>query len=123
MALHNVLGQKGEQKALNLLIRKGYTICHTNWRIGHLELDIIARKKDVLCFIEVKSRKNLRYGEPYIALTRKKQQNILLAAQAYIDKYNIDYAIRFDLISIVAHDNTGHCKIDHFKDVFTPFQF
>ena len=54
MASHNILGQIGEEEACRYLIRKGYTLLDRNWRIGHLELDIIAEWYGEIIFVEVK---------------------------------------------------------------------
>ncbi|WP_287826853.1 YraN family protein [Bacteroides sp.] len=121
MAKHNDLGKNGENTALSYLQEQGYSIIETNWRYKHLEIDIIAKLKDILCFIEVKTRKNNYFGEPCLALTKAKQKNILNAANQYIQEHNIDNPIRFDLISIIA--NSKKVEVEHFEDVFTSFLF
>lgn len=121
MAQHNDLGKKGEKQAICYLKNQGYTIFDTNWRFQHLELDIIALKENTLCFVEVKTRRNKLYGEPYQALTKIKQKNIICAANQYIQINNIDYDIRFDLITIIS--STAEAELIHYKNVFIPFSF
>ena len=58
MAEHNLLGDKGEMLAGRFLLDKGYAVLHYNWRSGHKEIDIIARQRDVLVFVEVKNLLN-----------------------------------------------------------------
>ena len=70
MAAHNQFGIKGEEIAADYLRLKGYTILDTNWRSGHKEIDIIARFKDTIIFVEVKSRANDFYGKPQDAVDR-----------------------------------------------------
>ncbi len=121
MALHNELGKKGENFAIEFLKKDGYEIVDVNWRTAHLEIDIIARLDGILCFIEVKSRSSLKYGEPEAALTTQKQKNLLKAANQYIQEFEIDEDIRFDLITFVSKSNKSF--LEHYKEVFVPFQF
>ena len=121
MAKHNILGQKGEDLAKSYLILHGYKILAENWRYKHLEIDLIASIDNELCFVEVKTRKNRFFGEPEKALTIQKQKNILIAAQEYIDVYQIDAEIRFDLITVVS--DLPEAEIIHYPAVFQPFLF
>ena len=70
MAEHNVLGKEGEGEAVAYLQEKGYVIRHRNWLAGRLELDIVAEKDGELVVIEVKTRRNERYGRPEDAVDR-----------------------------------------------------
>ena len=56
MAQHNDFGAQGEDIAIDYLRRKGYVILDRNWRSGHREIDIVARKDDTVVFVEVKAR-------------------------------------------------------------------
>ena len=118
MAEHNELGKKGEEIALGHLQKLGYTILHTNWRAGRNELDIIARDKEFLVIVEVKSRQNSNFTEPEEAVTRDKQNALIRAANAYIYRYNLYLETRFDIISIV--HNYKETRINHIKDAFYP---
>lgn len=63
MAAHNDLGRKGEEKAVEYLVREGYVVLERNWRLKHRELDVICLKGDLLVVVEVKPvicRKNTR---------------------------------------------------------------
>lgn len=121
MAAHNEFGTIGEQKAILFLKQNGYTIINTNWRSQHLEIDIIAKKDETLCIVEVKSRTSNQFGETHAAFTKQKQINLLKAANDYIEMYKIDLEIRFDLICITKE--RGQLLIEHFKNVFVPFLF
>ena len=68
MAEHNVLGKAGEDAAVKYLEKHDYVIRHRNWRRGHLELDIVAAKDDMLVIVEVKTRSNTEVQEPYEAV-------------------------------------------------------
>jgi putative endonuclease len=118
MAEHNELGKKGEEIALEHLRKLGYIILDKNWRSGHNELDIIARDKEFLVIVEVKSRQNSNFAEPEEAVGRDKQLALIRAANAYIFKHNISLETRFDIISIV--HNPRETRINHIKDAFYP---
>jgi putative endonuclease len=118
MSEHNELGQNGEKIAIEYLRKKGYNILETNWRFGSDEIDIIAKDKDFLVIIEVKTRSTNVFGEPEIAVTKQKQKFLIRAAQNYIIKNNINDETRFDIIAIVI--NQGKVNIHHIEDAFYP---
>ena len=118
MAAHNDFGKQGEELAVQYLIGKGYEILERNWRNIHKEIDIIAKDGECLVIVEVKTRQTDEYGDPDIAVTRKKQRMLITAANAYISKYNMDVETRFDIISIIFKD--GEPVIEHIEDAFLP---
>ncbi len=81
---HIELGKLGEEIAVNLLLNKGYEIIERNYRFGKLELDIIAKHEDFLIIIEVKTRFTNEVGEPWEAVTKKKQAQIIKASNQFI---------------------------------------
>src|SRR5688572_9750954 len=114
MAKHNNTGKEGEKLAKKLLEEKGCTVLKTNWRYQRLEADIIAKKGDLLIVAEVKTRSTTFFGEPEEFVTRAKRQNLVRAANAYIEQYELDLEVRFDIISVViSEDKTA---IYHIED-------
>ena len=105
MAKHNDFGKLGEELAVNYLIGKGYEILERNWRNIHKEIDIIAKDGTDLVIVEVKTRQTDEYGNPDVAVTKKKQRMLIAAANAYITRNNLDIETRFDIISIVFKDD------------------
>ena len=101
MASHNLLGQIGEEEACRFLIRKGYTLLERNWRVGHLELDIIAECYGEIIFVEVKTRSNEDFAPAITAVDDEKIKNLRLAARHYLDLNRLDQPIRFDIITVV----------------------
>ena len=77
MALHNQLGKRGEQMAEQYLLKHGYQVLHRNWRHSHYEIDIIAIKKEVLHFVEVKLRSSKTFGLPEQFVKKEKIQIIV----------------------------------------------
>jgi putative endonuclease len=118
MSEHNELGKQGEEIATTYLLKQGYRILDVNWRAGRNEIDIIAKDKDFLVIIEVKSRRSDTFMEPEEAVTREKQQALIRAANAYIFRKNIMLDTRFDIISII--HNKNETRVNHFKDAFYP---
>ena len=118
MAQHNLLGNKGEMLASRFLLDKGYAVHHHNWRSGHKEIDIIAQERNVLVFVEVKSRASEAFGNAHDAVDEKKIKLLISAAQAYLQKYKIDLKFRFDIITVI-----GECepyRIEHIEEAFHP---
>ena len=118
MADHNDLGKFGEELAVQYLVDKGYEILERNWHNVHKEIDIIARDGKFLVIVEVKTRQTDEYGNPDIAVTKKKQRMLIAAANAYITRKGLDMETRFDIISIIFKD--GEPVIDHIVDAFLP---
>lgn len=95
------IGNLGEDKAAILLADSGYKIIERNYQTRGGEIDIIAFDKDILCFVEVKLRKNDHYGAPAEFITRQKVEKILKAAKYYISENDLnDIGWRLDAVVI-----------------------
>ena len=119
MASHNELGALGEQIALEFLIEKGYQILEKNWSSGHKEIDIIAKDGDTIVIIEVKTRKSTYLVEPEITVDIYKQRHLIWAANSFVNRYQYDNDVRFDIIAIVI-DKNNEKRIEHIEDAFYP---
>ncbi len=98
------LGRQGETTAASHLIKKGYRVISRNYRYRRNEIDIIARDRKTLCFIEVKTRSSKDKGHPLEAVTPAKQKEIIRAASAYLAALpDTGVDCRFDVIAIVVH--------------------
>jgi putative endonuclease len=118
MAEHNDLGQLGEELALNYLLKKGFSLKEKNYRFLKAEIDLIMHDGNDLVFIEVKTRQTVEIGEPYLAVTRSKQRQIIKAAHQYIVSRDLDVNARFDIVSIV--HNSYRTVIQHIDYAFYP---
>ena len=110
------IGNNGEKLAAEYLIQEGYEIVALNWRNGHKEIDIIARKETIFIFIEVKTRKTKRQGFPEESISASKINSVTEAARIFLeDKSYTD--VRFDVIAIFqpSKDKTDFL---HIKDAF-----
>ena len=96
------IGKKGETVAVHYLKKQGYRIIEQNYRSKAGEIDIIAREKQSLVFVEVKTRSSRSFGSPKWAITPKKQKAISMAALYYLKMtHQNDVDARFDVVSIL----------------------
>ena len=119
MAEHNELGKKGEKLAIEFLIENDYKILEKNYRYLKAEVDIIARKKDVLVVVEVKTRSSDYFGNPQDFITQKKIKLLISAIDYYIVQRDLDVEVRFDIIAIIHQKDKT--KIEHLENAFFHF--
>ena len=120
MALNNLLGAWGEQLAVDYLKKHGYKILSCNYITRFGEIDIIARFKKVLVFVEVKLRKSDRFGTAREYVGYQKQNRIRSSAQMWLSENSTELQPRFDVIEIYAPDGlkTSCPEIIHLEDAF-----
>jgi len=112
------IAKKGELAAENFLSESGYQILERNWYHRHKELDIVAVDGNELVIVEVKSRQAPALDNPAMSIDRKKQRNLVFAANAYARMNRIHSEIRFDVMWIVYHGNQP--EIEHIRNAFVP---
>ena len=117
MAAHNELGAWGEEQANAYLLHKGYDIIERDWKLGHKDLDIIAKQGNVVVFVEVKTRRNRVFIEPEEAIDYKKLQNLRQAINYYVKSKRINLAIRLDVITVVGTPEGASPEISHIEDI------
>jgi len=106
-------GHEYEQRAAGFLESIGFAILERNWRAGRKEIDLIARKDNLVVFVEVKASRTRSFGHPSERVDLKKRQNLIAVAQSYIQQKalaGVDF--RIDVITFTA----GH--MDYFPDAF-----
>ena len=118
MAEHNDLGRDGEDLAVDFLKNAGYKILERNWRFERKEVDIIARKENLVVIVEVKTRSTDYFGKPEESVTRAKQRFLIEAADVYLQELGFEAEARFDIISIVK--KKGVFEINHIEEAFIP---
>ncbi|MDA2936610.1 YraN family protein [Patescibacteria group bacterium AH-259-L05] len=126
------LGKRGEDIAVRYLKKNTYTIIEQNYRAGKYgEIDIIARKKDQLVFVEVKAKSDTQFGDPEQELTYFKTKKLHRAIQNYLFKHSLqDREWRLDLIAIeippchparprryVGEAEGSHINLRHYKHI------
>lgn len=111
------LGIEGENIACSYLQKKGYSILERNFRCRAGEIDIIASIGPEIVFVEVKTRRNTDFGEPYLSVNHRKQAKLQKTALYYISKMQNDgWDYRFDVISIVRTDT--NISVEHVISAF-----
>ena len=115
MSESHELGKVGEDIACKYLTKKDYKIIAKNFRCKIGEIDIIAKYKDEIMFIEVKTRKKLSYGLPAEAVNEQKRKHILKTSRyyLYINKLQ-NKKVRFDIIEVYKKDKF---YINHIKNI------
>lgn len=117
-SLNRAKGIIGENEAEVFLQSKGFKIIEKNWSMGKLEVDLIGTIGKYIVFVEVKKRYSRAFREPWEAVNRKKQRNIILAANIYLKKSHSDLEPRFDIVSIV--QDGQKIEIEHIEQAFWP---
>ena len=108
-------GLAGEEQAIQYLLSRGWHILAHRFRVGHKEIDLIARQGSLVAFIEVKARRGTAFGSPLEAVTGAKRRELVKAARAWVDRHGRPADVyRFDCIAII--DN----KLEHLADAFRP---
>lgn len=120
MADHNELGQIAEDLAAEYLAKKGYRIIVRNFRFKKAEIDIVSEKDNLIIVIEVKARSTDFFILPHEAVTKTKIKSIVSAANHFMEEFNKDQEVRFDIISVLP-DKTGKLTIEHIPDAFQSF--
>lgn len=115
---HITLGDLGEKAASHYLTTKGYALTHRKYRTKLGEIDIIAKHKNTIVFVEVKTRRNTTYGSPAEAVNYRKQQKIIQTAQCYLKhSNNYNCLCRFDIIEVVL-ESQGIFTFNHITNAF-----
>lgn len=110
-------GEKGEALAARHLKKAGYKIIETNYRTRLGEIDIIAKDKDTIVFVEVKTRTSVHFGSPKWAVTPQKQKKISMAALYYLKATDQSTArARFDVVAVIS--NRDKPQVEIIKNAF-----
>lgn len=107
------IGGRKEEQARRYLERHGLRLLERNYRCHRGEIDLIMRDGGCLAFIEVRFRKNARFGSAAESVTPNKQRRIILAAQSYLQHNPTRLDCRFDVLAI-----TGESQLEWLKNAF-----
>ncbi|MCE4064996.1 YraN family protein [Chryseobacterium gleum] len=120
MANHNDFGKMAEDFAVEHLEKFGYKILVRNFRFQKAEIDVIAEKDNQIIVVEVKARSTDAFMLPQEAVTKTKIKSIVSAANHYMEEFNKDNEVRFDIISVLPDENKN-LIIEHIEDAFEAF--
>ncbi|MSR21653.1 MAG: YraN family protein [Gemmatimonadetes bacterium] len=114
----HALGRFGETRAREYLVERGWTIEAANYRFGRREVDLVARRGNLVAFVEVKTRAGAGYGSPEEAVTRLKRREIELVALEYLVRHRLDDVdVRFDVLAVTVENGV---RVEHFEDAWRP---
>ena len=113
-----IQGKLGEDLACDYLKSLGYKILIRNYTSPLGEIDLIAKDRGQLVFVEVKCRASLAVGHPWEAVTFYKRRQIIKCAKGYLKRYDLfDYPCRFDVVSVLA-ESSKEPVFEHFQNAF-----
>ena len=113
------LGSKAEDAATAFLKQKGYQIVERNVKTLFGEIDIIAKEKGTICFVEVRSRSSTGIIHPFESITHAKRQKLRHLALGYLQEHELLNAdARFDVVAVIPKEN-GQFEIELIKDAFS----
>jgi|YNPNPStandDraft_1061719.scaffolds.fasta_scaffold02926_4 putative endonuclease len=111
-ASNKTIGKQGEELAVDFLKKHHYHIIQQNYRCPFGEIDIIARKKNVLVFVEVKTRRSSSCGLPQEAIHERKQRTIAQVALAFMQHYRLEgIPARFDVVAVHLTQHGQHLEL------------
>lgn len=118
MYKRHITGKEGEDTAEKYLLKNGYEILERNFNCRQGEIDIIAKENDEIVFIEVKTRRNKKYGEPIEAVTHIKIKHLIRSIEYYLYIKDLeDSFIRIDVIEI--YQSKYKTLLHHIKNAIT----
>jgi len=110
-------GILGEKLARDFLKKRGYRILETNYRCSHGEIDIVARRKDYLVFVEVRTRTSLDFGSPEESITPVKQERLKATAWCYQqERGGLPPLWRIDVVAVVLDQQGKVLRIGHLEN-------
>ncbi len=106
-------GRSYEKLAAKFFEQNDFMIIERNYQAGHKEIDLIAKKENLVVFVEVKSASNLKFGHPVEKVDKKKIHNLSQAALGYLQKNNFKNCdFRFDVVTFTDG------KLEYFPNAF-----
>ena len=117
-AATQALGEAGERVAARWLRRRGWAIAAWRFRSGHRDIDLVARRGDVVAFVEVKTRRGERFGGPVGAVGWRKQRELVRSATVWLDRHGAPGdAYRFDVIGVIIEGD--RVRLRHVENAFS----
>jgi putative endonuclease len=117
------LGAAGEAHAARMLRRAGLRIIARNYACPRGELDIVARKRNLIIFVEVKTRATAAHADPREAVTPAKQRRMAAAAHQFLREKKLEKCdYRFDIVSVILGGGPKPELIEHHENAFTEYR-
>jgi putative endonuclease len=113
-------GMQGEERAVAHLEAHGFTVLARNVRYRFGEIDIVARERETVVFVEVRSRARSTYGTPLETIDHRKRHRLIRLASAWLGEAGLTdlVACRFDVIGIVGNPKVDRPQLLHIRNAF-----
>lgn len=113
-------GRRGEAAAAGYLRKNGYDILEANFHTRFGEIDLIAKKKQTVIFLEVKTRSGRRFMNAFEAVNKHKQEKIRISAEEWLAKNDPGGQLnaRFDVVEVYIEDQKSAPAINHIENAF-----
>lgn len=108
-------GNRGETLAAEYLAKKGYKIVERNYRSKWGEVDIIAKDKNIVVFVEVKTKTTDQFGEPWEMVNRWKVEQVKRMGELWCREFNWTGRVRMDVVGVWLDDEPP--RIEHWESV------
>lgn len=116
-AATQAFGEIGERVAERWLRRQGFRVLQRRYRNGHRDIDLVAERDGIIVFVEVKARRDDRFGGPLEAVNWRKRRELERSARVWIDRHGRpDEAYRFDVIGVIVEGD--RVRVRHVQDAF-----
>lgn len=116
VAQHNIIGKSGEDIVAAYLQEKNYNIVERNFKTKVGEIDIVAKEKSQIVFVEVKTRSTNLFGTPSEAITHKKLHSLIRAGEYYLLAHNLSQNYRIDAVEVLMHNGKVQ-SLNHIKNI------
>ena len=114
----NETGRRGEDLALEWLLKRGFRLLDRNWRAAHKELDLVMESPGRVHFVEVKTLTPPLLVEPYEKVDARKQSRLVAAARRYIACRQVREEVQFDVVSVVLDGDQP--RVEYIPEAFFP---
>ncbi|MCD4705733.1 YraN family protein [bacterium] len=114
-------GRRGEEVAKKYLIKNNYQILDTNYKNYFGEIDIVAKLKSKIIFVEVKTRSSRMFGAPEESVNFAKQKKLMKASEKYIFENKLNNEYQIDVITVEKEQGVDKAKLKHFKNAVKYF--
>ena len=111
------VGQLGERLASEYLKKKGHKILAQNYRTRYAEIDLVTKHKDVLVFVEVRTKVGEQFGTPEETLNFRKLQKVKKNAAAYATRIKWNKLYRIDAVCVVLGENYQVLRLNHYENI------
>ena len=122
MSGNNISGRLGEEAAAKYLAQNGYKIIKRNYKSRNSEIDIVATDGNILCFVEVKTRRSKDFGYAAEAVDFYKRQKMILGAKCFLASHRINMPLRFDVVEVYGNIRSAGFDVSEINIIKNAFE-